>query len=114
MYQADFIMEGRLHLNYFDKKWNYFHRVGLPDTSQKIASNMPITRSAEFAFPYKKNEFNKHEIIQNGDSIIIKVNDFQILHKPIRRIYGNKLGIQQCLKSAWVMDRIVVKQDTYY
>jgi hypothetical protein len=114
MYQVGFIMEGRVHLNYFDKKWNYLHRINLPDTAKKIIVATPIPKTEDFAFPYKKNAFNQFEIIQKGDNCIIKVNGFEVLNKRMRPIYGNSIGIQQCLKSAWVMDKIIIKQDNFY
>lgn len=114
LYQADFILDGRVHLSYFDKKWNYLYRVSLPDTTKKITTSTPITVNADFAFPYKKDAFNKFEIIQKGDTCIIKVNDIELINKPIRRIYGNSIGIQKCLKSSIVIDRIIVKQDNWY
>jgi hypothetical protein len=114
IYQADFILGSRLDLNYFDKKWNYLYKVSLPDTTIKITGGTRIVRNQNYALPYKKNVFNKFEIIQKGDNCIIKVNDVEVLNKPIRRIYGNSIGIQQCLKSAWEMDRIVIRQDSWY
>jgi hypothetical protein len=114
MYQAEFVTEGRVHLNYFDKKWNYLYRIALPDTTKIVRLSTPINRSQPYPLPYKRNVFNKYEIIQKGDNCIIKINDVEVLNKPIRRIYGNNIGIQQCLKSAWQMDRIIIKQDNYY
>jgi hypothetical protein len=114
MYQADFILDGRLHLNYFDKKWNYLYKIVLPDTTKKVANTTPIVRNENYALPYRKDAFNKFEIIQKGDTCIIKVNDIEVLNKPIRKIYGNSIGIQQCLKSQWQMDKIIIRQDNWY
>jgi hypothetical protein len=114
LYQANFILDGRVDLDYFDKKWNYLYKTSLPDTAVKLPTTSRIVRRDNYPLPYQKDQFNKFEIIQKGDNCIIKVNDMEVLNKPIRRIYGNSIGIQHCLKSAWQMDRIVIRQDNWY
>jgi hypothetical protein len=114
LYQANFILDGRVDLNYFDKKWNYLYKTSLPDTSIKLTTASRIVKKDNYPLPYLKDAFNKFEIIQKDDSCIIKVNDVELLHKPIRRIYGNSIGIQHCLKSAWQMDRLIIRQDNWY
>ncbi|WP_026714267.1 family 16 glycoside hydrolase [Flavobacterium daejeonense] len=113
LYQIDFGNSGLIRLNYFDKGWSYLFE-------KKLALNN-ITPSNQFSvqkkdrdktvyYPVKANEFNKYEIIQKGNYCTIKINDIKVLSKKIKITAGNSIGIQQCLRSSWEIDKIVIKQ----
>jgi Secretion system C-terminal sorting domain len=48
--------------------------------------------------------------VQQGGFIILKINDQQYFKQYANPISGNAIGFQGCLKSAWEIDKIIVKQ----
>ncbi|MEJ6980074.1 T9SS type A sorting domain-containing protein [Pedobacter sp. P351] len=97
LYQLSFHRRGRVHLDYFHTKWSYFVRKDI---------NPALLKDFDFT------NLNKYEIIQNNGFVILKVNDQEVLKQFTKPIPGNTIGFQQCLKSAWEIDKIIVRQET--
>jgi hypothetical protein len=111
LYQVNFRMKGEITLDLFNKKWYYLHRENFP-TNVLIADapGAQVNPNHESTMQ-PQAQYTKYEIIQQGDTCIIMINGHEVLRKPIKRIYGNSIGIQQCLKCAWKIDEIIIRQD---
>ncbi len=96
LYQLSFMYRGEIHLNYFSKEWTYLIRKDTKDLLNGLAFN-----------PYK---INKYELIQKDGFVIVKVNDKEFFKQLTPPIDGNSIGFQQCMKNAWEIDKIIVKQ----
>lgn len=96
LYQLSFHRQGRVDLDYFQTQWSYFVRKDINPTLLK-----------DFDF----TNVNKYEIIQNNGFVLLKVNDQEVLKQFTKPIPGNTIGFQQCLKSAWEIDKIIVRQE---
>ncbi|MBD0725001.1 hypothetical protein B6A10_07405 [Flavobacterium sp. L1I52] len=112
LYQIEFGTSGLIRLNYFDKGWSYLFEKNLPIkyTSSNQFSVQLKNKDKTVYYPVNANAFNKYEIIQKGNYCTIKINDIKVLSKKIKIITGNSIGIQQCLRSSWEIDKIVIKQ----
>lgn len=53
---------------------------------------------------------NKYELIQKNGFIYFLVNNIELLKQARKPIAGNNIGFQQCLKSAWEIDKIEIRQ----
>lgn len=95
LYQLSFHRQGRVDLDYFDTQWSYFVRKDI---------NYALPKDFDFT------NINKYEIIQHNGFVILKVNDQEILRQFTKPIPGNTIGFQQCLKSAWEIEKIIVRQ----
>jgi len=96
IYQLNFMLKGDVKLDYFNMQWNYTLRTKAKEILDK---NL-----------YQPGKFNKYEIVQQGGFIILKINDQQYFKQYASPISGNAIGFQGCLKSAWEIDKIIVKQ----
>jgi Secretion system C-terminal sorting domain len=96
IYQLNFLLKGEVKLDYFNKQWNYTLRT---KAKEILDRNL-----------YRPGEFNKYEIVQKDGFIIFSVNDVQYFKQFASAISGNTIGFQGCLKSAWEIDKIIVKQ----
>lgn len=94
--QLTFLFKGRVWLEHFDRRWT--NRVDEDVASEKMAGFQPTQR-------------NKFEIEQKDSLVIFRVNDKELFRQTYRPVAGNGIGMQQCLKSAWEIDRIVIRQD---
>ncbi len=96
IYQLNFFLKGDVKLDYFNKGWNYSLRQQAKELLEKKL--------------YLPNQYNKYEIIQKDGFIIFNINDKQYFKQFVSPISGNSIGIQGCLKSAWAIDKIIVRQ----
>jgi len=97
LYQLSFLMSnGEIKLDYFNKNWTYFVRKNV---NAATASNK-----------FNSREINKYELEQKDGFITLKINDQEYFRHTSNPIAGNSIGFQQCLKSAWEIDKIIVKQ----
>lgn len=100
IYQLNFMLKGDVKLDYFDRqsksRWNY----SLRGKAKEI-----LDRNL-----YRPNVYNKYELVQKEGFIIFNINDQQYFKQFATPIAGNSIGFQQCLKAAWEIDKIVVKQ----
>ncbi len=96
IYQLNFFLKGDVKLDHFSKQWNYSLRS---KAKEILSRNL-----------YQPGKFNKYEVLQQDGFIILKINDQQYFKQFVTPINGNAIGIQGCLKSAWEIDKIIVKQ----
>lgn len=96
LYKLSFHRQGRVDLDYFDTHWSYFVKKDI---------NPALLKDFDFT------NINKYELIQNNGFVILKVNDQEVLKQFTKPIPGNTIGFQQCLKSAWEIDKIIVRQE---
>jgi Secretion system C-terminal sorting domain len=96
LYQLSFLLKGEVKLDYFNYKWSYYVRKNIKT----------ILDSDEF----KAGSFNKYELMQKDGFVIFSVNDKELLKQLYDPIPGNSIGFQQCLKSAWEIDKIIIRQ----
>ena len=95
LYQLSFIITGEVKLDYFDNNWTYF-----------VRKNIKTLLGEKF----DAKKINKYELVQKDSLIIFRVNDKDVLKQFCNPIAGNSIGFQQCLKTAWEIDRIVIRQ----
>jgi multimeric flavodoxin WrbA len=96
IYQLNFLLKGEVKLDYFNKQWNYTLRT---KTKEMLDRNL-----------YRAGQYNKYEIVQKDGFVVFKINDVQYFKQFANPISGNTIGFQGCLKSAWEIDKIIVKQ----
>jgi hypothetical protein len=96
LYQLSFLLKGEVKLDYFNSNWNYYVRKDVK----------AILDGREF----KSGTFNKYELVQKDGFVTFSVNDKELLKQLANPIAGNSIGFQQCLKSAWEIDKIIVRQ----
>jgi hypothetical protein len=96
VYQLSLMLQGDVKLDYFNDKWNYFVRKNVKTTLRENG--------------FKPGDFNKYELLQKDGFVIFLVNDKELLRQLTNPIPGNSIGFQQCLKSAWEIDKIIVRQ----
>jgi hypothetical protein len=96
IYQLSLMLKGDVKLDYFNSKWNYFVRKNV----QTILT----------ANGFKPGYLNKYELLQKNGFVIFRVNDKELLKQATAPIPGNSIGFQQCMKSAWEIDKIIVRQ----
>lgn len=96
IYQLNFLIKGDIKLDYFNKQWNYSLRA---KAKEILDRNL-----------YRPGEYNKYELIQKDGFVIFKVNDKQYFKQFADPIPGNTIGFQGCLKQAWEIDKITVRQ----
>lgn len=111
LYQINLGVSGEIYLDYFENGngWTHLHRKNL---ISEIESNK-IINGVEYSnqpYPAKVNEYNKYEIAQLGDSCFVYINNIPVYSEKIKVIEGNNIGIQQCLKSSWKIDYLMIKQ----
>lgn len=100
IYQIDFNLT-KVRLAKFDlfKGWKYY------EWSNELKD------SSLSAFKIERGNFNKFEIVQKDNIIMVKVNNTLVYKMPIElQNIGSEIGFQQCLKSEWEIDNIVIKQ----
>lgn len=95
LYQLNFIMTGEVKLDYFDNNWTYFVRKNI---------------KALLGEQFDAKKINKYEIAQTDSLVIFRVNDKEVLKQFCNPVSGNSIGFQQCLKTAWEIDRIEIRQ----
>ena len=80
--------------------WTYYDRY----------ANGHVGGGAEIGLLFKKNRYNKYEIQQKDGRLYFRFNDKLVYEREVTPIRGSEIGIQQCLKSAWKISKIVVRQ----
>lgn len=96
IYQLNYFLRGDVKLDHYNRGWNYSLRKMAKEISDK---NL-----------YLPNQYNKFEIIQKEGFILLNINDKQYFKQFVTPIDGNSIGFQGCLKSAWAIDKIIVRQ----
>lgn len=99
LYNLDFRLN-RVRLGKFQlgKGWEYFQwSTDLRDSS--------LTN-----FDIQRNVFNKFEIIQQDEVLMVKINNKLIYKLLIKPQVGSEIGFQQCIQSSWELDNIVIGQ----
>lgn len=96
IFQVDFDFKGKIRLAFFNNAWNY---MVYKDISH-------ILRNQNF----DKTKSNTYELKQENERLIVKINNVIVLTHKINPIKGSHIGMQQCLKSVWEMDDLVIKQ----
>jgi hypothetical protein len=100
----------RLALFESNKGWTYFDRLNTP-LSDEWAKDDEEADETDISSLLRKGKFNKYEIDHIDKDIFIKINDKIVYKNTITNISGNSIGIQQCLKSAWKIDKLLIKQE---
>ena len=96
LYQLNFKITGELRFEYFDNNWTFFVWKEFPELLGE---------------GFDPKAINKYEIIQKDSLVIFKINDKEVWKHAYEPIAGNSIGFQQCLKTAWEIDRIIIRQD---
>ncbi|MEJ7672998.1 MAG: hypothetical protein WKF59_09860 [Chitinophagaceae bacterium] len=96
IYQLNFFPSGEVRLNYFNVKWDYPPNL-----------NIKHLLSEDF----DARNLNKYDLIQKDGFIYFMVNDIELLKQARKPMRGNSIGFQQCLKSAWEIDKIEIRQN---
>lgn len=94
-YSLGFMLQGEVKLNYFDSNWTFFARKNIKTILNEINFN--------------PKQFNKYEYAQKDGFIIFSINNHQLIKQQCKPIPGNNIGFQQCLKSAWEIDKITIR-----
>ncbi len=87
-----------MHLTKFDNLngWTYY------DWSDSYTETLNYT--LQYGVLYK------YEIIQRKDTLTVLINDKMVYALPIKPQEGKSIGVQQCLKSHWLLSRLSIKQ----
>lgn len=96
LYQLSFIITGEVKLDYFDNNWSYFVRKNIKDALGER---------------FDAHKINKYEISQKDSLVIFKINNKEVLRHFCAPVAGNSIGFQQCLKTAWEIDKIIVYEN---
>jgi hypothetical protein len=96
LYQLNLYYKGELALNYFDTSWTYFVKKQIKHSLDSLS--------------FEPKKMNKYELVQLDGFVIFKINNVEIFKQLTPPIKGNSFGFQDCLKSAWEIDTILVKQ----
>lgn len=106
LYQINIGVAGNIHLDYYDNNgWSYLYRNKLTSVI-----NFNKRTNGTWYYPVESRKYNKYEITQVGDSCFVYINNYKVYSNKIKVIEGNCIGIQQCLKSSWKIDYLVIKQ----
>jgi hypothetical protein len=95
LYQLSFLLKGEVKLDYFHKNWTYFVRKNI---------------NALLGSLFDPKRINKYGLVQKDSFLIFSINDKEVLRQYGNPVAGNSIGFQQCLKSAWEIDKIVIRQ----
>ena len=109
LYQINFSVYGDIYLDYFENDWTRLTRKKLVSKTKSYKKIEGVENSNQY-YPAKTKEYNKYEIAQIGDSCFIYINNINVLSEKINVVKGNCIGIQQCLKSSWKIDYLIIKQ----
>lgn len=93
--QLTFLFTERVSLERFEQKWT--NRVTEYVSSDAIACFDP-------------KQLNKYEVEQRDGFVVFRLNDKEVFRQRYTPVAGNSIGFQQCLKSAWEIDKIVIHQ----
>ena len=110
LYQLELSPTGAVRAAYFRKGWTYYAWSDKPVINDNYEKDIYYGNKQDMSALIKKDQFNKYEIIQQSDTLWVKVNKVLLYKRKIKVIGGNSIGIQQCLKTAWQIDKIIIKQ----
>ncbi|WP_304064927.1 T9SS type A sorting domain-containing protein [Pedobacter glucosidilyticus] len=96
IFQVDFDLKGKIRLAFFNNAWNYM-------VYKDIAH---LLKNQNF----DKTKANSYEIRQENGLLWVKINNVTVLTHKITPVKGSHIGVQQCLKSVWELDDLVIKQ----
>ncbi|GAA4741176.1 hypothetical protein [Flavisolibacter ginsenosidimutans] len=96
LYQLTLMLRSKVKLELFNLKWTYITEEELP---------------SEWMTTFNPRQLNKYELVQKDSILTFRINDQEVLKQLYTPIAGNSIGIQQCLKAAWEIDKIVIRQD---
>lgn len=96
LYQLTFLLRSKLRLEHFNRRWTTVADEELPN---------------EWKADFDPKRLNKYEVEQKDSTLVFRVNDQEMLRESYKPIAGSSIGFQQCLKSAWEIDRIVIRQE---
>lgn len=101
---------GNLNDELFQFSFNTHGQMNLKKFTRNISSRWTdITSTVELKL-IEKSSTNKVSIRQIDDRCIICINDIEVINTKIQKINGNQIGFQQCLKVAWEMDNLEIRQ----
>ena len=95
IYQLNFFLRGEVRLNHFNIKWDYPPNISIRHLLSK---------------DFDAHSMNKYELIQKDGFVYFKINEVEVLKQKRDPIAGNSIGFQQCMKSAWEIDKIEIRQ----
>ncbi len=95
LYQLNFFLNGDVRLDCFNSSWKNFTRKSI---------------KTSLGDEFDPHHINKYDIIQKDGIIIFSINDKEVFKQFCTPIAGNTIGFQQCLKSAWEIDKIIIRQ----
>jgi hypothetical protein len=96
IFQVDFDFKGKIRLAFFNNAWNY---MVYKDISTLLKNQN-----------FDKTKSNTYEIQQENELLTVKINNTTVLTHKINPVKGSHVGIQQCLKSVWEIDDLIIKQ----
>jgi len=97
LYQLSLLLSrGEAKLDYFNERWTYFVRKDIKYIWEE---------------GFRPREMNKYELVQKDSTVSFRINDREVLKQFCSPIPGNSIGFQNCLKCAWEIDKIVVRQE---
>lgn len=95
LYQVNFFLQGEVRLDHFNSKWDYFPKRSI---KHLLGNN------------FDPHQINKYELIQRDGFIYFQINGVEVLKQKGDPVPGNSIGFLQCLKSAWEIDKIEIRQ----
>ncbi|MBP6022082.1 hypothetical protein [Ferruginibacter sp.] len=110
LYQLEMKPTGNVRMAYFRKGWTYYPWSDRPTTNDTEEKDIYFSNKQDLSALIKQNKFNKYEIIQQADTLSVKINKVLVYKRKIKVIGGNSIGIQQCLKTAWQIDKLIIRQ----
>lgn len=99
IYQLDFANDA-VRLSKFEqgKGWQYYNW------------SSSYSKSFNSTFLLQPQTTNKIDVIQKENFLLVSINDVNVYQIAIEPLKGNSIGIQQCLKSKWVMRNLKIRQ----
>jgi len=61
-------------------------------------------------FRIHPGKMHRYTILQNNNILVVKIDNRVVYTLPIASVSGSSIGIQQCLKSNWRMNKLVIRQ----
>lgn len=95
-YSLGFMPKGEVKVNHFDSNWTFFARKNIKTILEKIN--------------FQPKQFNKYELVQKDGYIIFTINENQLFKQQCKPVPGNGIDFQQCLTSAWEIDKIIIRE----
>jgi hypothetical protein len=112
LYQLEITPTGSVRPSYFrrGKGWTTYAWSDKPTRNDAEEKDIYFANKQDLSAVIQQNKFNKYEIIQQADTLSVKINKVLVYKRKIKVIGGNSIGIQQCLKTAWQIDKLIIRQ----